>query len=91
MTAPANNKGSQFWPLYSSHGHGRKTHLASSHGGGTLCGTEQRHPWLILTFGSTADEGIDNIKSVPDPDGVLCKTCRRLAFTITDQQGDDHG
>lgn len=72
----------EYWPVFSSHGDGRKTHLTNDYGGETLCKVGSRYPWLLLTLGTTMDEAITDIRAVPDPDGRLCGTCRRIANRI---------
>jgi hypothetical protein len=61
----------EYCPFYSSHGHGRKTHI--SDGDYSLCGVENRNPQLLFSQGVN----YHNIEEqfFIDSEGVGCKQC----------------
>lgn len=74
-------------PMYSTHGHGRKTHISTD--GGSLCGVEQRYPDRLWTMGAA----YYNVKEqfLTDPDGYGCRRCRRIYQRTTNdaQEGNE--
>lgn len=63
----------EYQPLYSTHGHERKTHVAVD--GKSLCGVEDRYPNLLWNLGGTYDD--PQSQFLIDADGFGCLTCRR--------------
>lgn len=65
---------STYSPMYSSHGHGRKTHLASEDG--SLCRVEERYPDLLWTMGVVYYSVEEQF--LIDPDEYGCLRCRKV-------------
>lgn len=73
-------------PMYSSHDHDRKTHVAVS-GGRSLCGIEKRYDYLMWTQGAdyySVEEQflIDN----PEPQRNGCLRCRKAYLKQQERQ-----
>jgi hypothetical protein len=76
-----------FYPRFSSHGHGRKTHIQIGDGGGCLCGVDRRAPHLFMDSGdphplSELQEWIDE-----DACGYACASCAKLARRLAQRHG----
>lgn len=61
-------------PVYTTHDHGRKTHLGIS--GIVLCGTDKRFPGLLWNWGNVYTD-IEK-QFLTDPDGVGCRLCAAI-------------
>lgn len=70
--------GETFRPVFSTHGHARKTHLAVNDGD-PLCGIYGRHPDLMWTSGSDMPLTVEAVSDYIDCDAgdVCCKRCKQ--------------
>lgn len=73
-------------PMYSSHGHDRKTHIAES-GAGSLCGVERRYPDLLWTQGGDYyDVQTQFLIDNPGRERNGCLRCRKAYLTLQEQE-----
>lgn len=73
-------------PMYSTHGHERKTHIATDDRG-SLCGIERRYPDLLWTIGATYYNVAEQFL-IDDPDHPnACASCRQAYLKIEGKGG----
>lgn len=67
-------------PSYTTHGHGRKTHVVLTNAEGThtdtLCGIKGRRPDLLWCCGEIVPMAEAIAWASLDPDGFGCSTCK---------------
>lgn len=73
-------------PIYTTHGHGRKTHItlidAEGNNGRTLCGTKDRHPDLFWCCGDVTPFSEANNWVGSDADDNGCIICKRKLLAV---------